>query len=228
MELAALQGLTASGQLRPSDLVWSEGMSAWQPAGQVAGLFPAGATPPPLPQAAVPIGYATPGPYGGHSQPGLGEDPAARWLLPVGRSGWAIAAGYLGLFSVLCVPAPFALICGILAVRAIRKDPNKHGMGRAVFGIIMGVLGSIGLAFMIVSIMASPVRRVVQPRPTRSESNSSRHLATNSYATQTPSARIDPIAVATARHPISFTRQRSASAEGETMRRGRTRIPGEA
>ena len=40
----------------------------------------------------------------------IGDDPAIRMLLPVGRSGWAIASGYLGLISVLLIPAPFALI----------------------------------------------------------------------------------------------------------------------
>src|SRR5690349_5544794 len=80
--------------------------------------------PPPLPTMATPIAYASAGP----SQPALGEDATMRWLLPVGRSGWAIAAGYLGLLSVLMFPAPFGLICGILAIRDIRKDPRKHGM----------------------------------------------------------------------------------------------------
>lgn len=61
-----------------------------------------------------------------------------RMLMPVGLSGYAIAAGYLGLVSVLCLPAPFAVVFGILAIRAIRRDPKKHGMGRAVFGIVMG------------------------------------------------------------------------------------------
>ncbi|HEY2589736.1 MAG TPA: GYF domain-containing protein [Tepidisphaeraceae bacterium] len=147
----ALQQLAASGQLLQMDLVWSEGMPAWQPAGSVTGLFPAGATPPPLPTMATPIAYASPGP----SQPSLGEDAATRWLLPVGRSGWAIAAGYLGLLSVVMFPAPFALICGILAIRDIRKDPRKHGMGRAIFGLVMGALFSIGLAFMIVAMVSS-------------------------------------------------------------------------
>jgi len=73
-------------------------------------------------------------------------------LLPVGRSGLAIAAGYLGLFAVLLVPAPFALLLGGLAVRDIRRHPDKHGMGRAVFGIVMGVLGSIALVVMLANI----------------------------------------------------------------------------
>ncbi len=78
-----------------------------------------------------------------------------RLLLPVGRSMWAIIAGYLGLFSVLLVFAPGALICGVLAVSDIKKSRNgptpKHGMGRAIFGIVMGVLGTIGLIVMLVS-----------------------------------------------------------------------------
>ncbi|MBC8112990.1 MAG: DUF4190 domain-containing protein [Candidatus Saccharimonas sp.] len=78
------------------------------------------------------------------------DDPLMRFLLPVGRSGWAIAAGYLGLFSVLCLPAPFALLAGILAVREIRANPNKTGMGRAVFGIVMGALGTLLLALTLV------------------------------------------------------------------------------
>jgi predicted RNA-binding Zn-ribbon protein involved in translation (DUF1610 family) len=80
----------------------------------------------------------------------IGDDPAIRLLLPVGRSGWAIAAGYLGLISVLIFPAPFALLAGILAIREMRRDPRKHGMGRAVFGIIMG---GIGTAFLLLGLI---------------------------------------------------------------------------
>lgn len=47
------------------------------------------------------------------------------------------------LFSILMLPAPFALLTGILAVRDIRRNPHKHGMGRAVFGIVMGGLVSL-------------------------------------------------------------------------------------
>jgi hypothetical protein len=81
-----------------------------------------------------------------------------RLLLPVGTSGMAIAAGYVGLISVLLVPAPFALVMGILAVRGIRKSrlgPRPtHGMGRAVFGIVMGsaftmLLIAIAIGFLV-------------------------------------------------------------------------------
>lgn len=63
---------------------------------------------------------------------------APKWLLPVGRSPWAIAAGYLGLVSFLLLPAPFALLFGILGLRDIRGNPNLCGKGRAWLGIIAG------------------------------------------------------------------------------------------
>lgn len=75
----------------------------------------------------------------------IGDDPGMRLLLPVGRSAWAILAGYLGLLSVLFVPAPFALACGIIAIMDMKRHPEKHGMGRAIFGIVMGTCGSIVL-----------------------------------------------------------------------------------
>lgn len=81
----------------------------------------------------------------GNEKPDLGM----RLLLPVGRSGFAIAAGYLGLFSVLFLPAPLALLFGILAVRDIQKNPKKSGLGRAIFGIVMGVIFTLLLGLSV-------------------------------------------------------------------------------
>jgi len=77
--------------------------------------------------------------------PNIGDDAGMRMLLPVGRSLWAIAAGYLGLFSIICIPAPLAVIISGVAIYDLKKHPEKHGMGRAIFGLVMGGLGSIGL-----------------------------------------------------------------------------------
>jgi hypothetical protein len=87
------------------------------------------------------------------------EDPALRWVLPVGRSGWAIAAGYLGLFSLLILPGPLALWAGIMAVRDLRRHPEKRGMGRAIFGIIMGGLATAFMAFVAGLIMVDALRK---------------------------------------------------------------------
>jgi hypothetical protein len=88
--------------------------------------------------------------------PDLGQDPAMRLLLPVGRSLWAIAAGYLGLFAMLCFPAPIALVVSIVAIGDIRRHPDRHGMGRAVFGLVMGILGTCFLVFMVVVLAINP------------------------------------------------------------------------
>ena len=82
-----------------------------------------------------------------------------RMLLPVGRSILAIAAGYFGLFSVLLVPAPIALLLGILAIVDIRRHPEKHGMGRAIFAIVMGGIFSLFLLLAIVGIVAQSTLR---------------------------------------------------------------------
>ncbi len=84
-----------------------------------------------------------PGVYG----PGAyGPGPAApnqelTWLLPVNRDGFAIASGYLGLFSF--IPNPFtaipAIVCGCVALQRIAKS-KKLGTGRAWFGIVVGGL----------------------------------------------------------------------------------------
>jgi hypothetical protein len=83
--------------------------------------------------------------------PESSSEPAAigsfKYVLPIGRSGWAIAAGYLALFAILVLPAPFALGCGILGLRDIARNPKKIGKPRAIFGIVMGSLGSALLMY---------------------------------------------------------------------------------
>ena len=149
-----LHRLAAEGTLRPNDLVWRDGMPQWQPAQLATDFFATAHQPPPLPPQFAP---APPGlyPHPYPAQKPLGEDAGVRMLLPVGRSGWAIAAGYLGLFSVLGCFAPFALIVSIIAIRDIRAHPDRHGMGRAVFGLVMGILGCIILAGMITGFLAN-------------------------------------------------------------------------
>jgi predicted acyltransferase len=105
--------------------------------GQTITAFPAGAAAPPK---------------------SLGDDAGMRLLLPVGRSGLAIAAGYLGLISVLLLPAPLAVLFGILAIRDIQKHPDKHGMGRAIFGLVLGGLGTIVLVVMFAGLAIAGLR----------------------------------------------------------------------
>jgi len=84
-------------------------------------------------------------PAGLPSQPAdAGESAGVRMLIPVGRSGLAIAAGYCGLVSLFpCIGmliAPVAIVLAVMAHRRLRKDARLHGMGRVVFAYIAGGL----------------------------------------------------------------------------------------
>jgi hypothetical protein len=92
-------------------------------------------------------------PLAGVTPPDLGEDAVVRMLIPVGRSAWAIAAGHAGLFAVLFFPAPIALVLALVAIWDIRKHPKKHGMGRAIFGLVMG--GIFTLLMLLFLLMAA-------------------------------------------------------------------------
>jgi len=87
---------------------------------------------------------------GTHGSQPVGLDAGMRMILPVGRSGWAIAAGYLGLISVLLFPAPFAVLCSVIAMSQLKKNPKLHGMGRAIFGLVMGIGGTLLLLLAMV------------------------------------------------------------------------------
>jgi hypothetical protein len=131
-----VRAMLTNGTLQLTDLCWTEGMAKWSPLHErVSQISDA---PPPLP-------------ISGSAR--MGDDAGLRLPLPVGRSGWAIAAGYLGLFSMVILPAPIALIISVIAIREIRKSAGsqhpKHGMGRAIFGLIMGILGTAVLLLIL-------------------------------------------------------------------------------
>jgi hypothetical protein len=141
-----LQQALREGRLAVSDHAWKEGMSDWSPLSDVLGI----AVPPPLPPSPPPNPFSPPRSETVQAMPALGDQMGMRLLLPVGRSGWAIAAGYLGLFSLLAVPGPVAVIVSIIALVNIQKSKQEgrkrlHGTGRAIFGLLMGILGTAGL-----------------------------------------------------------------------------------
>ena len=84
-----------------------------------------------------------------------GDNAALRLLVPIGRSGWAIAAGYIGLLSFIPFVGFLALALGIVAVRDLHKHPDKYGAGRAWFGIIAGGLSSLVYLMMFISVADS-------------------------------------------------------------------------
>jgi hypothetical protein len=67
--------------------------------------------------------------------------------MPIGVSPWAMAAGYLGLFALVVLPAPLALVFGLLAQRDLRRRPHLRGRARAWFAVVVGALGTVLLVF---------------------------------------------------------------------------------
>lgn len=123
-----LASMIRAGQLRSDTLVWRSGEPEWRAANTFAEL-------------AVPVDVGVIPPLPVQVPPSQVD----RYLLPTGRSGMAIAAGYLALFGL--VMPPLALLSGIFGWLGLRQidrsqDTSKPllGRGRAWFGIIVFVL----------------------------------------------------------------------------------------
>lgn len=104
--------------------------------------------PPPLPVRVMP--------YQSQAVPIADDTAVQRWMIPVGRSGWSIAAGYAGLFSIVGCGAPFAVVFGILALRELKRHPELGGRGRAWFGLIAGALGTAAIIAITGVMLLSP------------------------------------------------------------------------
>lgn len=82
----------------------------------------------------------------------FGESPSdpVHWLLPTGRSGWSIAAGYVALVALfIWALGPVALALGLLGLRESRRT-GIHGRGRAWFAVVVGALATIGCGWFVV------------------------------------------------------------------------------
>jgi hypothetical protein len=111
-----LREWAASGRLKPTDHVWTEGMSDWAPASTVGGLFGA-ATPMPV---AATFSYARP-----H------------------RGGTVLTLGILGIVCCL-ICAIIAWVMGasdLKEMAAGRMDRSGEGITRA--GMVCGIIGVV-------------------------------------------------------------------------------------
>lgn len=85
----------------------------------------------------------------------IGYDKAD--YVPTGFDQLAIIAGWVGAFSFpILIPAPVALILGIVALKRIRQHPELKGRGRAWFATIWGLLWSLALVFVIYYVSTHP------------------------------------------------------------------------
>jgi len=107
----------------------------------------------------APAHAAAPPPAVAPAKVGASPSDPVHWLVPTGRSGESITAGYLGFFCLFLAIfgiAPWAgffilPIVGLtlwLAIRALRKaSTGGHGRGRAVFGIVGASIAGLSALF---------------------------------------------------------------------------------
>jgi len=75
------------------------------------------------------------------------DQEAMSLVIPVGQSGWAIAAGYLGLVSLLFWPLGFVSI--FASIKAISRQRTGATWLRIITGFLGGAVG-VGVSLMIV------------------------------------------------------------------------------
>jgi hypothetical protein len=97
-----LRDLIARGTVRADTLVWSEGMSGWQKAGEIPGLMSGASRPPTMPQAGAPPMAPTGGYTGGYAGGSLSFD------FGILEFTWRTIVLLVGLLFV--IPAPWVLV----------------------------------------------------------------------------------------------------------------------
>jgi Interferon-induced transmembrane protein/GYF domain 2 len=152
-----IRGMIQDGTLGREDLVWREGMAAWQPAGQVADLqFPVRPAyptpPPPRPQAVAPVAPYAPPQY---QAPPVAPYPAGYPQAGADIPDYLVASILVTLFC--CVPGGIAAI--IFANKAnTAKRMGDLGTARQaaaqaktwlIISVVLGLLVSVVYVFAV-------------------------------------------------------------------------------
>lgn len=119
--------------------------------------------PTPVTPYAVPPGpFGQPGPAGPFGQPGQpGVPPSSRGSV----NGLAIAALCCGLAAFIPLVGVLAVVLGVVALHQLRSG-FQRGRGRAITGIVLGALGTLGWAAVVVAAVLGGA--MDQPQPSAS------------------------------------------------------------
>jgi Domain of unknown function (DUF4190)/GYF domain 2 len=133
--------LLHAGELHPDDLVWTDTMEDWAPAGTV---FDMPAQEPIPEETDEPVAYGQPEPVSPPPPPGTAAAPppigqaAGSTLNPLAIASLVISVASMVTCSLLGI---VGVVCGHMALGQIRKEPERfHGKGLAVAGLVLGYL----------------------------------------------------------------------------------------
>jgi len=128
---AQLRDLITRGTVRADTLVWSEGMSGWQRAGEIPGLIPGGSGPPlaPQPGGAPPIDG---GSYGG----GVYSGGPLSINIGILEFVWRSLVLVIGL--ILIIPVPWVLVWYLKWIVPCVQVPARPNLGFA--GVAMTIV----------------------------------------------------------------------------------------
>jgi uncharacterized membrane protein YhaH (DUF805 family) len=127
--LAELKSLAQSGQLNPRhDMVWTQGMKDWQPAGEVDGVFEKRVVETPAPAAAAPA-ITNPDPYAPPAE--IGVDAAA-----LQGATWPGARRRSFLLVTYFLPFLLLIPLGLMAP-IIEQSSNPAPFGMAILFVLI-------------------------------------------------------------------------------------------
>ena len=136
---AQLRDLITRGTIRPDTLVWTEGMSGWQRAGEIPGLVPGGSGPPSFQQPGGPPSMGASGSYSG-----------GPLLIDFGILEFVWRSLVLVIGLILIIPAPWVLVWYIKWIVPCVQVPGRPNMsfeGQAMtivpwfFGLVVLMIG---------------------------------------------------------------------------------------
>jgi hypothetical protein len=143
---AQFRDLIGRGTVTPETLVWSEGMSAWQSAGDIPGLFLSGSRPPAFPNAGVP-----------QTRGGFVESGPLSINFGILEFVWRSLVLVIG--CLLIIPLPWVVVWYIKWIVPCVQVPGRPNLsfagaamtivpwyfGALVLGIVISLLGINGL-----------------------------------------------------------------------------------
>jgi len=136
----AFRGFIAAGRVTADTLVWSEGMTDWQRAGDVPGLMPVGAPPPPQMPPPAPLPGSARWVAANANTPGA---PITADFSVFGLFGWVLL---LAIGNLLIVPAPWVATGFYRWMISHLKVPQMPALGFA------GKPGDIWWVFILVAL----------------------------------------------------------------------------